>query len=1195
MIFSVVLGICVGINAHFELCHHAQQTGLFTMSPKRGTLLLFVACAALANSLSMMPGNGPDFKDMAKRLMRKCHDKGCPVPKMLLLRTVFNNSDSPAKDRSSGQSDTLLSTFMNILDSFSPAKESLSRVPLDDSDKTMMWNCSNLSKMIKLIRNSSEASACYVHAFMAPLSWAALTTQSDNNMDSDDYDTLLWAARSAVQGMPATRMKLPIEPPPERVKMILKMLLELYEFTSEAQRMKVVRWAKQQITENYFNCTMRPPSDSRLKLMQRCKPSLKWLNMEALIMIGPYLSYLEPSDVDSSPKEKLCEFFYSAKFKSALKMVVRMNPSLAKRFIERFQGCFSGRKDFAEHVDKLGTLACHYWAVPDLSPELSKKLLSELNNCDDLGNPRIKMLKKRLIKAVMSNSNTTEVLPTLGSSVTLLSPTHLPPMSVDDLKNLGSSVQWTKDQLRKLVKKQLGDMKCKKLSGEELMALKSVAAGLPSCVLKHVKAQEILHDEEALRNISKRMNKGQLKAMLQGLRMDVDPLELVQKLAGPLLRKVSISSLSKANITSLDQLGDKTWSRPQAAYLAKKMYDLKQLQYGYRRLRSVLQGITCKMIEKVADRDVQDMAQALTETPRWLSKVQAGCAARKLFGTLEKKRADYFKNITGKEMDDIPTFLFVHLNPQKVKDLPDSACPVFIDKMEVADLSLLPHRAPSRPALTRRALLCLANGTDLSRLTTDDVSRLGSLLCELQPTQLRLLAPDVLASSLQAMASCQHIPQRHRADLIQLVTQTFGNSSDWSAEMMEKLGPLILLDDNATSALPNKPWMKDVLYFLKSCLSRSSDALRKKIFSLITNAALETSSANSNSTGNGTDDSNGSSGSINGTNSNVTDISSSSNSSTVSAKVPTVELIEELGKGNVYWTPAELDRMSTQTFLATVETLGIISDYSADQLAVLSKKATKALGPASNMTESVVMQLGCLIQGFSNTDLEKLPLSLDALEDIAQCGWSESQMEPLWKGVAKYNNLTAQQLGAVEMVALSRFICGLNAREIGQLSMDAFKDAVGSMDGVQYSFQVAQQLKRLAVSAFGDPRTWTEARAADLGNIVAGLDANELFSLDPSVMPFLSESCISLIPPSNFAGLSGAQLEALGPDNAAMVTSEQRAAMTDKQLAALERAMTGSRDQKQTPEGSGAPSLSVEGISAFMKPLLFLLTGFLLL
>lgn len=41
-----------------------------------------------------------------------------------------------------------------------------------------------------------------------------------------------------------------------------------------------------------------------------------------------------------------------------------------------------------------------------------------------------------------------------------------------------------------------------------------------------------------------------------------------------------------------------------------------------RRLRSVLQGVTCKMIDKVADSDVQDMAQAITETPQWLSKVQ---------------------------------------------------------------------------------------------------------------------------------------------------------------------------------------------------------------------------------------------------------------------------------------------------------------------------------------------------------------------------------------------------------------------------------------------------------------------------------------------------------------------------------------------------------------------------------------------
>lgn len=49
------------------------------------------------------------------------------------------------------------------------------------------------------------------------------------------------------------------------------------------------------------------------------------------------------------------------------------------------------------------------------------------------------------------------------------------------------------------------------------MALGSVVEGVPSCVLKHVKAREILNDTEGLKNISKQMRKGQLKAMLQGV------------------------------------------------------------------------------------------------------------------------------------------------------------------------------------------------------------------------------------------------------------------------------------------------------------------------------------------------------------------------------------------------------------------------------------------------------------------------------------------------------------------------------------------------------------------------------------------------------------------------------------------------------------------------------------------------------
>lgn len=55
----------------------------------------------------------------------------------------------------------------------------------------------------------------------------------------------------------------------------------------------------------------------------------------------------------------------------------------------------------------------------------------------------------------------------------------------------------------------------------------------------------------------------------------------------------------------------------------------------------------------------------------------------------------------------------------------------------------------------------------------------------------------------------------------------------------------------------------------------------------------------------------------------------------------TVELIEKVGQDNVYWTVDQLAGMSNKTFFATLETLGAITDYSADQLAVLSEKAAE--------------------------------------------------------------------------------------------------------------------------------------------------------------------------------------------------------------------------------------------------------------
>ncbi|CAB1459828.1 unnamed protein product [Pleuronectes platessa] len=787
------------------------QGGPLTMASKGGTfiLLLAVACAASAKPQNNMPGK-PNFKNMAKKLMMKCQNMGYQMPTMFQQSPVFNfrQLDLPVEKKDEDSSSSNLFTFLDALKTATEdaSKDSNGRVTMVDSDETpnKMWNCTKLQQMIRLMRNSSEASACYMQAVVAPMSWTTLTTPGENNMDPGEYDAMVWAAKPALQDMPPSRLNLPQEVKAQYMEKIMNMMRDMYDTMSDHQRGSVVKWVKEQITQNYFNCTMTPPSASggesqSSESMERCKSSLQWLNLKAMNTFGPYLSRLTLQDVDSSPKEMLCEFFKSDRFTSNLTRMRKMKPSLSKKFLERIQECYGGSMELAQHTDKLGTLACYYDA-PDLTPDLSKKLLSQLDNCN---NPRSRKLRKRLVQTLMSNSNASQSVHELGSSVTLLSPKQLSELPDSDreaiLQTMGPNVRWSKGQLMALLRAKTGGNMCKEVTLEELMTLQAVVEGLPRCMLKRIRAREMLDDPDALRNITKRMRRGQLKAMLMGLSKDVNSSELLSKLSEPLLRVLSLNVLRKTNST-LDQMEKRTWSQSQAAYLAKKMHDQNQL--NYRKLRSVLQGVTCKMIETVADKDSLDMAQAITENPQWLSKVQAICASRKLFATLKKVRADYFQTITEEELDNIPTLMLLHLPPAMLKDLPDSVCTVFLDKMEVANMSSLAQRASSRPALLKRALRCLSEGEDLSKLTTEDVSRLGQLMCQLSASQLRLMNPDVMRSSLWDMATCLHIPQRHRTDLIQLLIQTYKDPSDWSAETMEALGPLLLLDDNATSALP---------------------------------------------------------------------------------------------------------------------------------------------------------------------------------------------------------------------------------------------------------------------------------------------------------------------------------------------------------------------------------------------------------
>ncbi|KAM9782792.1 otoancorin [Neosynchiropus ocellatus] len=1102
---------------------------------------LIMVCAIFAQVQSQMPGR----KKMVHKLMRDCEMKGIPVPSL------------PHDDQEGSAS-----AFRDALENLSsPEGDPEQRLHPLKPNQTV--NCDDLSSMIKTMKHSSDGPVCYMKAFVAPCSLEVLTTQLEN-MDPEEYDTLLQAAKSAMSTLPARGMKLPKSAGRKDVRKIAERLKDIYESMSDDQRGLVAAWARERVSQNDFNCTQGQQSTPAG--IKRCKASLPWLNSETLEMMGPFLSYLSAADVDSSPKQMLCEFFRSSK--SMTSMSAGTKPSLGKRFIQRFQECFS-EKEIAENLDKLGPLACYYEDFPDLPLEASEKLLSQLDSCDD---PRITKERKRLLVWAMSRSNWTssEAVQKLNMSATLVPPDELSQLHPSNLKEVirqvGFKGRWSKAQKSALVDQLLGKDKCETDAGDELVELGPIIESVPRCVLKRIKPTEILNDPEKLEQLSRRMTNGQLKATLLHLREEEDYSSLVRKLPGRLLQSVSLNQLEEVKDLTPEAADSLGWTQPQAAFLVKRLLALRKLQFG--RLRSLIQGVTCRMVSMATERQLQLVAQDIEESPQWVSKKLARCAARKYLGILDQKENMNGSSISAEELDDIPADYVIFLPASRLKELPDSVCPVFLNKIEAAHVDLLPRRAPSRRALLQRALDCI--GQDLSKLTVDDVSRLGPLICDLDPSEhLSLMSPEVLKHTLQRMAFCEPIPSSRRPPLMRLVRKTFGNPSYWSEDTVEGSGLLLYWDDDAVAALPNQPWLRRALHYLRRRSQlKPSEAMERKSFDLATR----------------------------GSSSQKGEKREAVPANAADRHVPTVELVQELERANIHWSPQQLRQMSSETFPQTVEIFGSIVGYIKDQLDELCEKAVQAFGQPRQMNDTVLVQLGCTSRCFSDRDLEQMAFSLDLLEPLAHCGWSESQMAAVWTAVSGNDHIqTLQEMGAAEVSSLNQFICGLKGEQIKQLDVDAFRDAVNSISKVQCSADVGQELKDLSIRTFGPPRSWTEARVAELGNIIAWLDGEEMSSLAPQVLSFIQPATIPLISPLSFARLTVEQIEELGPDNAAMVTSSQRAAMSRKQVEALEGLeRNDSPKAENSRDQSGAGFVWADWSSIVMKSLLSLLTGFLL-
>ncbi|XP_036372079.1 otoancorin-like [Megalops cyprinoides] len=998
-------------------------------------------------------------------------------------------------------------------------------------------NCSNLLHMIQMMRNCTGGSVCFMRAFVAPLSWDTLV-MNVTDLAPEDFTLLLWGAEPYLQNIPSPLLTLPQQLLPAQLTEIMKLFNELFTSLSLGHRVHISHWAKQQVAQNYFNCTLDPLLGSKPKSQsEHCPATMEWLRADVMEVMGRFLTLLPSSEFEAVPKEELCPFFLSPSFPNAFSGVGPLTPSLARTVLRRvMEECVHDNQQLLQHLGRLGSLACFYGDVSSLNAFSSKALLSKLSEC---GNTESSKLKKELVMRVVSEEghSVATLLQLAASATSTLSLPQLALLPVSELRASLSSLgraRWHPAQARMLANTLLQGMQS--VPGQDLLSLGSVVRGVGSAVLRRVGPQGLL-GTDGLNTLSQELSELQRTALLEGLHSNTSVSEVVRCVSGPLLSSLSLSALSQAHLQTVDQLEGRNWTRAQSAFLVKKILGKTLRPEDIGRLGSAVQGVTCEMIDSLNETEVLAVVQTLTQSAAWLSKTQVRCAAKKLFQSLESKRENYFSNITDPELSAIPALLLLQLAPEKIAGLPDAVCPCFLEKLSQTDLSSLPHSSISRLRLTDRALSCL--GKNLSAVTPADITSLGPLVCELEAWRLSGLAPNALNASLLSLTKCPRIHPIFSGAIFELVRATYGDPSDWSLGTMTSLGPLLLLNDSALMSLPYKPWLKTALSDLLDSLPPTPSprppeefitqpdlsALHQKLFSLSTTTAPPSTRVQQ-----WMED--------------------------PSLKEPMLLAIEELGERNMHWTPDQLLSMCTKTFVEGVSKLGQVCHYSPQQLQALRSKTIQVWGPLNSLTELQVLQLGCVSQGFSPTELQELNItSLDTLELLSPCSWAQAQREAVLRGFMRRTGLTAGALGTVEMVGLGQFICGLSPQEAEQLNTDPFREALAAVGRVQCTQDMADRLKEKVLVLFGEVGNWTEAQVNTMGNIIAGLNASELQRLKPAVLPFIAQTAIPLIPPERLAAFSPSQLQALGPDNAAMVTDAQHKALAMEQYVALGKAL----------------------------------------
>ncbi|XP_067859620.1 otoancorin-like [Heptranchias perlo] len=915
---------------------------------------------------------------------------------------------------------------------------------------------------------------------------------------------------SAIYLQPEMVVNMPKDLQEETFKNITTVFKELYDKMAARTQRAIYEWIRQILQRSY----KPPPGASGAE---------SWITAENLWFLGRYIVHLSPEEIQKISLNEIRLFINYDNATKQLDSVYDITPATAKAFQERINASGFDMANTST-VYRLGLLVCFFDNVQELDAGEARSVLHQMIKCNRLRGFQadVKKLKSQLLGLVLKNQTLNETLDSISDAIAGLSFTQLESLSPQAVRNAVSVLRtvtgWTTSQMIVLADKFVGDSK--NLSLFNISQLGGLVLGVGADTFYSTHPDDLVQAVKGtLSDYAPELTAAQRLAVVTKIVEIRDVSSVLDLLNGSFLKELPLSSLLEMKNYNITHLDHKELRRSQALFLYDVVSDRKPI-HEIISFGELVKGLTCERIQSLDNTTFPQVTALLQRNLHLLSPHQLNCLAWK-----------YQKDAP----ESMPPLLLATLPATVLENAAQSVCRPLLVSLGRAELHLIIPDSAKRIKVIGRALQCL----NYTVQDGYDVDVLGRIICNLSPQIIRTnISLKALNEALIQFRSCRSLGDDQKRELRDKIREHYGNPTAWQPELIQDLGPLLtLLSKEDLTIVAQK--FPDIL--LQLGLEVQGMVVPQDFLSVVF-SVLERTSGNGKPSSPAPD---------------CSDV-----------RMPSFDHILKLADANSYWSARELRCMSAETFITSVELLGALKSFDVVRLTALKDKAKAVWGPIRAWKNYQVVALGRIALSLSESEIKELDLgSIDTIAALSrQTDWTPTQARSILEGFLQDSGLTVGAMKGSDLAGLGSLLCAMNGSQLSSLSVATYRAAAARIGEVACKVEVLQELLKKARNGFGSVGDWYNSILQEVGTVAAGMSKEEIRILNEDLMPYFQPEAIAAVPSEVFKELSPKQLSNLGPENAAVVTESQKAALSPEQIFSLRAAADGaeSNNLKET-------------------------------